>query len=98
MGDKLLTPREVAERIGRSRDFVMGLVRRRKLRCTKINGRYYIFEWSLEEFLRPPEKPRRVEFPRQVKPRNMRWHEFERLQREHGLDYFRPDGEGHRKH
>lgn len=93
----MLTPREVAERLGRSRDFVMGLVRRRKLQCIKVNGRYYIFEWSLEELLRPP-RPQPPKLLRQVKPKGMRWAEFDRLQREHGLGYFRPGGEGHRQH
>lgn len=53
MSDRLLTTREAADRLGRSRDFVMGLIRSRRVECVKIGERYYIPEWSLGELTHP---------------------------------------------
>jgi excisionase family DNA binding protein len=53
MSDRLLTTREVATRLGRSRDFVMGLIRSQRVECVKIGDRYYVPEWSLLELTRP---------------------------------------------
>jgi excisionase family DNA binding protein len=53
MSDRLLTTREVADRLGRSRDFVMGLIRSQRVECVKIGDRYYVPEWSLLELTRP---------------------------------------------
>lgn len=67
MSERLLTTREVADRLGRSRDFVMGLIRSRRLSCVRVGARYYVPEWSLDDFIRPvddqapaPELPRHV--------------------------------------
>lgn len=53
MSERLLTTRETATRLGRSRDFVMGLIRSGRVECVKIGDRYYVPEWSLLELTRP---------------------------------------------
>ena len=53
MSDRLLTTREAATRLGRSRDFVMGLIRSRRVESVKIGERYYIPEWSLAKLTHP---------------------------------------------
>lgn len=53
MSERLLTTREVANRIGRSRDFVMGLIRAGRVESVKIGERYYVPEWSLTELTHP---------------------------------------------
>lgn len=72
MSDRLLTTREVADRLGRSRDFVMGLIRRRRLSTIRIGGRYYIHEWSLEELLAPKGDGPKAAFPERVEVRGRR--------------------------
>lgn len=53
MSDRLLTTREAANRLGRSRDFVMSLIRSARVESVKIGERYYIPEWSLLELTHP---------------------------------------------
>lgn len=64
--DRLLTTREVADRLGRSRDFVMSLIRRRRLSTIRIGGRYYVHEWSLNDLLAPKGDAPGTSFPEQV--------------------------------
>ena len=71
MSSKLLTPREVAERLGRSPDFVRNLMARGRLQYIRINGRYYVYEWSIDELVKHPE-PKPVAFPMEVKPNRRR--------------------------
>jgi excisionase family DNA binding protein len=71
VSDKLLTPREVAERLGRSVDFVRGLMVRGRLHYIRINGRYYIYEWSVDELVKRPA-PRPAMFAMEIKPNRRR--------------------------
>lgn len=63
---KLLTVNETASELGRSADFVRDLVRRGRLVSMRINGRYYVPEWSIDELLRPKAEPV-TSFPRQIR-------------------------------
>lgn len=53
VSDRLLTTRETADHLGRSRDFVMALVRSGRLVATKVGARYYVPEWSVQELTHP---------------------------------------------
>jgi excisionase family DNA binding protein len=53
VSERLLTTREAANRLGRSRDFVMGLIRAGRVESVKIGERYYVPEWSLQELTHP---------------------------------------------
>lgn len=67
MSGRLLTTREAADRLGRSRDFVMGLIRRRRVSYVRLGARYYVHEWSLDELTAPQRsEPAAVDFPKQV--------------------------------
>lgn len=68
MKEQLLTVAEAADRLGRSHDFVRGLIRRGRIVSMRINGRYYVPGWSLEELVRPKIAPSPVGFAREVKP------------------------------
>lgn len=73
MSERLLTTREVAERLGRSRDFVMGLIRSRRLACVQVGARYYVPEWSLDELIRPvDDQAPAASFPRAIYVRGKR--------------------------
>lgn len=72
MSDKLLTTREVADRLGRSREFVMTLIRQRRLSCMRQGGRYYVHEWSLEELCKPQAAAEAPRFPKAVRVRGRR--------------------------
>jgi len=72
VSDRLLTTREVADRLGRSRDFVMGLIRSRRLVCVQVGARYYVPEWSLDELVRPAGEATRASFPEEVVVRGRR--------------------------
>jgi excisionase family DNA binding protein len=72
MSEKLLTPREVAERMGRSVDFVRGLMARGRLHYIRISGRYYVYEWSLQELVSPPKSPPPAAFAMEIKPKGQR--------------------------
>lgn len=71
MSDKLLTPRKVAERLGRSVDFVRGLMAQGRVQHIRINGRYYVYEWSVAELVKRPE-PRPAAFAMEIKPKGQR--------------------------
>jgi len=67
MSDRLMTTREVANRLGRSRDFVMGLIRSGRVESVKIGERYYVPEWSLTELTHPTgESVAPTAFPERV--------------------------------
>lgn len=72
MSERLLTTREAATRLGRSRDFVMGLIRSHRLSCVQIGARYYVHEWSLEELVQPKADAPRAVFPEAVYIRGKR--------------------------
>lgn len=72
MSERLLTTREAAERLGRSRDFVMSLIRSHRLSCVQIGARYYVHEWSLEELVRPAQDGPAAKFPEAVYVRGRR--------------------------
>lgn len=72
MSGRLMTTREVADRLGRSRDFVMGLIRSRRLVCVQVGARYYVPEWSLEELVRPAGEGPGAVFPEAVYVRGKR--------------------------
>jgi len=65
---QLLTVAEAAEVLGRSADFVRALIRRRRVVSMRINGRYYVPGWSLEELVRPGVAPSSGAFAREVRP------------------------------
>ncbi len=65
---RLLTVAEAAGELARSQDFVRGLIRRGRLVSMRINGRYYVPEWSLEELLRPKAAPRSG-FAEEIRPK-----------------------------
>lgn len=68
MTAQLLTVPEAAAELGRSQDFVRGLIRRGRVVSMRINGRYYVPSWSLEELVRPKAAPSSASFAREVKP------------------------------
>ena len=68
MSGELLTVPEAATRLGRSPDFVRGLIRRGRIVSMRINGRYYVPAWSLEDLLRPA-RPTTAAFAQEIKPR-----------------------------
>lgn len=68
MSGQLLTVPEAAAKLGRSQDFVRGLIRRGRVVSMRINGRYYVPGWSLEELVRPDVAPTSASFAREVKP------------------------------
>jgi excisionase family DNA binding protein len=68
MDRRLLTPKEAAEELGRSDAFVRGLIARRRLVSLRINGRYYIPGWSLDELVRPDTATKR-HFAMEIKPK-----------------------------
>jgi excisionase family DNA binding protein len=68
MSDRLLTVAEAADDLGRSQEFVRGLIRRGRLVSMRINGRYYVPGWSLDELVRP-KAPAAAAFPMEIKPR-----------------------------
>ena len=72
MTAQLLTVPEAAAELGRSQDFVRGLIRRGRVVSMRINGRYYVPSWSLEELVRPTAAPSSASFPRQLKPKRRR--------------------------
>ncbi len=73
MSDRLLTTREAAQRLGRSRDFVMALIRRRRLSYVRLGARYYVHEWSLNELTAPQrQEPAAADFPKRVFVRGKR--------------------------
>lgn len=63
---KLLTVNETAAELGRSTDFVRLLIRRGRLVSIKVNGRFYVPAWSIDELLRPKAEPV-TSFPRQIR-------------------------------
>jgi excisionase family DNA binding protein len=65
---RLLTVAEAANDLGRSQEFVRGLIRRGRIVSMRINGRWYIPAWSLDELLRP-KAPAAPAFAREIKPR-----------------------------
>jgi hypothetical protein len=65
---RLLTVSEAAGELGRSQDFIRGLIRRGRVVSMRINGRYYVPEWSLEDLLRPA-RPTTAAFAQEIKPR-----------------------------
>lgn len=68
-----MTTREVATRLGRSRDFVMGLIRSGRVESVKIGERYYVPEWSLLELTHPGgEAAVQADLPRRVIVRGRR--------------------------
>ena len=68
MNAQLHTVAEAAEVLGRSQDFVRGLIRRGRVVSMRINGRYYVPDWSLEELVRPKAAPSSATFAREVRP------------------------------
>lgn len=68
MNAQLLTVAEAAEALGRSQDFVRGLIRRGRVVSMRINGRYYVPGWSLEQLVRPSATPSSTTFAREVRP------------------------------
>ena len=65
---RLLTVPEAATVLGRSDGFVRGLIKRNRVRSMRINGRYYIPGWSIEELVRPSHIEQPVTFAREVSP------------------------------
>lgn len=65
---RLLTVPEAASVLGRSDWFVRGLIRKRRLRSMRINGRYYVPGWSIEELIRPPHIDEPFSFAMEVVP------------------------------
>lgn len=68
MTQRLMTVAEAAHDLGRSQEFVRGLIRRGRLVSMRINGRYYVPAWSLDELLRP-KAPAAAAFAMEIKPR-----------------------------
>lgn len=65
---RLLTVPEAASILGRSDGFVRGLIQKRRLRSMRINGRYYVPGWSIEELVRPSHIEEPVSFAMEVSP------------------------------